>query len=492
MIRNDSTILYERYLSLEEEANRRVSEDKQKTEEKYREKEDFYNALNKYRYQRELKDSELRQFSEETYNKYLGMALNAIYITALEHVSPISRNSVLLAEKNVENYIKEHGGARNIISSNKGRTSLLDTIFEAVDTASKKDIAIFKEAKEVEEKEKEEDTKKEKKDDEDNPADGDENTSGEDIKVGDSDKDGVDDAKEVDDRFSVAEDDDKEDNKESEDDKDSDKDEDSKDDKEEDKEDDKESKEDDKDSDEDNKEDEDDNDKESKEEDNDEDSEFDIDTSDDDDNDDKEEGHLTDQLDEEPEKEEKKIDSGFSVSEDDEDEDDNSEEVKDNKEEMFDKLENDGEVNDAVEVIAKRISDAETKFIEKNAEDKKKIENIVNKVDNRIKAVTKSDKKEEDKDKEVEEQQQEATRMINDIKESRFHSIFEELVKNNFSYIMKDEFLRESYADKLDGNRINVARVVETTRVMYGFLEFVNSIQLEKVDREYLSNVINH
>ena len=60
------------------------------------------------------------------------------------------------------------------------------------------------------------------------------------------------------------------------------------------------------------------------------------------------------------------------------------------------------EVSDAVDIIAKRISDAEAKFIEKNAEDKKKIEQIVDKVDNRIKAVTDSDKAPEEKEQEVE------------------------------------------------------------------------------------------
>ena len=49
------------------------------------------------------------------------------------------------------------------------------------------------------------------------------------------------------------------------------------------------------------------------------------------------------------------------------------EEVPTSKEELFNKLEDSEDVTDAVDIIARRISDAETKFIEKNSEDKKRL-----------------------------------------------------------------------------------------------------------------------
>ena len=525
-------LYYERYLAVQEASNLKASADKQKTEEKKKEREDFYDSLNKYREQRELKRSELRKFAESVCDNYMETALNAIYISALQQIAPLSEESIILAEKNTANYIKEHGGARNIIRSNKGRTSLLDTIFEAVSTATNNDVTEFlklqeaekeeeeEEKKDKESEDKEEDSKKDDKDD--NPAEGDENKSGEDIKVGDADGDGEDDAEQLDDGAEASkesEDDneedpvtDKEDTKETlDDDKPKD---DSEDDKESEDSEDKEEKknytdeldedddEEDDSSDDENSDDEDSSDSEE------DDSDDDIDvedgfkaaddssddsSDDEDDNDSKEEEPDEDALDKEsPDGETpggESTEDDVSDSIDDDTLDDNGN-LKDNKEEMFKKLENDAEVTDAVDIIAKRISDAETEFIQKNAEDKKKIEQIVNKVDDRIKAVTDSDKDPEAKEEDIESTQQEATRMITDIKEKRFHSIFEELVKDNFDYIMKDVSLKESYTD-ING-KINVAQIVESSRVMYGFLEFVNTIQLEKVNSEYILKVIKN
>jgi len=521
-------LYYERYLAVQEASNLKASADKQKTEEKKKEREDFYNSLNKYREQRELKRSELRKFAESVCDNYMETALNAIYISALQQIAPLSEESILLAEKNTANYIKEHGGARNIIRSNKGRTSLLDTIFEAVSTATNNDVTEFLKLQEAE-KEEEEEEKKDKEEDskkDDNPAEGDENKSGEDIKVGDADGDGEDDAEQLDDGAEASkesEDDneedpvtDKEDTKETlDDDKPKD---DSEDDKESEDSEDKEEKknytdelDDDDDEEDDSSDDENSNDEDSSDsEEDDSDDDIDVedgfkaaddssddsedDSSDDeDDNDSKEEESDEDALDKEspdgetPGGESTEDDVSDSIDDDTLDDDGN---LKDNKEEMFKKLENDAEVTDAVDIIAKRISDAETEFIQKNAEDKKKIEQIVNKVDDRIKAVTDSDKDPEAKEEDIESTQQEATRMITDIKEKRFHSIFEELVKDNFDYIMKDVSLKESYTD-ING-KINVAQIVESSRVMYGFLEFVNTIQLEKVNSEYILKVIKN
>ena len=463
---------YERYIAIKEATNLKVAAEKQKTEEKKREKEDFYESLNKYREQRELKNSELRRFSESVYNNYMETALNAIYISALQQISSLSEESIILAEKNVANYIQEHDGARNIIRYNKGRTSLLDTIFEAVSTAANKDISNYIELREAEEKEDDDDDKsedsKEKDKEEANPAEGDENESGEDIKVGDADGDGKDDAEEVNDKENDSSDDEKSDDKKGEDSE-------------------KEESEEgpSKDTDDDSKEPE-------------------RNFTDDLDNDD---DQITDKEDtkETIDDDEPKVDEGFGDADENSDSEEDEEDIEDepdaetfdddgniktNKEEMFKKLENDAEVTDAVDIIAKRISDAESEFIQKNAEDKKKIEQIVNKVDDRIKAVSDSDKAPEEKEQETEEAQQEATRLITDIKEQRFHSVFEELVKDNFDYIMKDDVLKENYTD-IDGT-INVAQIVESSRVMYGFLEFVNTIQLEKVNSEYILKVIKN
>lgn len=432
--------------------------------------EEFYEKLNKYRKQRELKDSELGKFTEAVYDNHMQTALEAIYITALQNVAPLTEESEEIAKSLVENYIKEHGGAREIISHNSNKTYLLDTIFEAVEKAAQKDIQAFFEAEKEDEKEKEED-------------DGVDDVDKEDIKLGDADGDGVDDSQDSD--FGTGDDNNKnEEASDSKEDKDVEADK-----KEEEKENSSaENGEDvdgDGDADEDDKKDSDD---------------------DDDDEDDDEESADVEDLDSE------EYDDGEDEDDDDEDvedpdldtpdtkdtvedseevpeEDEEEEELADSKEELFDKLENDEEVSDAVDIIAKRISDAEAKFIEKNAEDKKKIENIVNKVQDRIDAVTQDeDTSEEEMEKEQEEAKLEATRLIGEVRNDRFHTVYEFMVRDNMEYIMKNQALTESYKTE-DGN-IDMSRVMDNSRAMYGWLETVNTIKLENVNEDYIRKML--
>lgn len=484
-MRDRDHAMYETYLIAKEAAENKVSAEKQITELKRKEKDDFFDALNKYRVQGEINRRQLGEMSNALYDNHLQEVLESMFITALEYIAPLTENGYRIAVQSVNNYIKENGGALNIINKNAGKTYVLDRIFEAVITAHDKDMNIFYEAEKADDDEddKEDEDIDEKKE---KHSDGDKNESGEDIKVGDADGDGIDDADSLDGEVDSEEvkknaeenkPDDKEEKDDSSDDEKSDdkKDDDSKSDEKD------EDKSDDTDKDENNlvddldKDDEEDNDLDDNGEDDD--KQLGID-----DNEKKDSDPVTD----EPDTKET-LDADSEDKEDSVTDDDGN--LKDSKEEMFDKLENDDDISDAVDIIAKRISDAETQFIQKNAEDKEKIKNIVNKVDDRIKAVTQSDEDEESKEEAIESEKNESARLITDIKEKRFHSVFEGIVKDNFEYIMKDQELKESYMD-IDGS-MDMTRIVESSRIMYGFLEFVNSLQLEKVDEDYILKVIN-
>ena len=160
----------------------------------------------------------------------------------------------------------------------------------------------------------------------------------------------------------------------------------------------------------------------------------------------------------------------------------------DAKEDMVNKLEEDPEVNDAVKVISDRIANAEEEFIKKNMEDKKKIEDIVNDINDRIQAV-KDDISKDDETKEAIEQECtiEKNKKINDIYESRTHSLFDHMVHETAKVVVKDSKLRDIYSES---GKIDMGNIVKTCKAMYGFLEFVNSIQLEKVDKSYIEKVV--
>ena len=160
------------------------------------------------------------------------------------------------------------------------------------------------------------------------------------------------------------------------------------------------------------------------------------------------------------------------------------------KEEMLDKLEQEEDTDTAIDIIAQRISKAEEEFIKKNAQDKQKIEDIVDNINDRINGA-KADPNNSDED--VEEIEQEAAiemkRKISKIRDDRPHTVFEMMVRQLSEGILNDTgAINEEYTD--ENGKINMDTVVEVAKCVYGFLEFVNTCQLERVDEAYVKHVI--
>ena len=159
---------------------------------------------------------------------------------------------------------------------------------------------------------------------------------------------------------------------------------------------------------------------------------------------------------------------------------------EENKEDMMDKMEEEDDVDSAVEIIANRIANAEEEFVKKNAEDKEKIEQIVQDVNDRIDAV-KGDVATDDETKEEQEEEleQEATRMIKDIEYKPTTSLFEKMVRESMTNVLKDPDLRDMYTN-YSTSKFDLNRVIGNTACMYGFLEFCNTTQIKKIDEQYI------
>lgn len=158
------------------------------------------------------------------------------------------------------------------------------------------------------------------------------------------------------------------------------------------------------------------------------------------------------------------------------------------KDDMFDKLEKEDDVNDAVQLISNRIAAAEEEFIKKNAEDKQKIEDIVNDINERIQAVKDDVTKDEETKADIEEAYElDKKRKLNFIYENRTHTLFDHMIHETTKSICKDAKLKDIYSE--NGN-LDIERIVKSCKCMYGFLEFVNTLQLEKVDEAYIAEVI--
>lgn len=159
---------------------------------------------------------------------------------------------------------------------------------------------------------------------------------------------------------------------------------------------------------------------------------------------------------------------------------------------IFDELDKEEDVKKAVQLISQRVADAEEDFIQRNAEDKKKIDDLLGKISDNIKTVENLSDNDSDKSKTEAKIAQESTMMlrrkIKNITENRPQSVFEKMARKLTENVTKDSDLRSIYL--AESGRTDVASVIEHTKVMYGFLEALSVLQLEKVDSAYIENVL--
>ena len=493
--------------------------------------------LNNYHIKLDMKartESDHMRLMEAARDQALSSIIKAIYITALE-AETLTDEGLILAENMVDNWIKERGGASKILSSVEENTYLLNRIACIVeDTAEatveeiekdeldsdKKDEAESKAKEFIDTADKEEikdfmnnliDKIQDKAEDEGEKKESEEKAEESEEKSEESKEEEPAEAEEVVADLDMNEEPAEEAPAESEDEKsesseEEKKEEDDDDDDEEDKAEDKESEEsdDDDDSDKDNSD--------VKDEDKDDD---DDDEEDDDDDEKEEEKSEAETSEEAPE--------GLEVEDTDGDGDISSEEIESDTEEdlgepldddevgadtnldgeiednsndaeskMFDELEDEEDVQKAIEIIRTRVADAEETFIRNNAEDKKKMDEILTKISNNVKTVEdldSKDKKDENAIKNAQESAMYYKGKMNDVKFNRDLTIFERMSRILTENIVKNDNIKDMYLT--EAGQLDVGLVVESAKIMYAFLETLNTIQIENVDEKYISKVLN-
>lgn len=415
--------------------NKLAEKEVKKLNESVQKREDFIKKYHDIRRSRIDNQIERNKIIEGARDAELSTALKAIYITALE-AETLTDNGLILAEELVDKYIENEGGASKIMRENKDKTYLLNRICDIVEEAAKEDMRII-----FEDDEEDDDiTKEEDEDEEDVEYDFEE-----DEKKSDSDDD---------------EDDDKDDDKDDDDDDD--------------------------------------------------DVDYDIEDS-------KDEADQIDDEDSEPEVEdevEKQMDEKLpvedtsndiepdgvddGVDQDEIDGDDNNDgeadiepEPEDYDNKVLDDLDKEEDVKKAVALIRQRVADAEETFIKNNAKDKEQINALLVKISDNIKTV--EDMSDKDKENNKDAVAQEAVRMnrreIDRITNSRPLSIMEMFARNLNKDIIRDEHLKEAYIEE-DGS-LDIDTIVESAKVLYGFLETLNTIQLKKIDPKYIESIFS-
>ena len=445
-------------------------------------------------------------------NAALSTALKAIYITALEQHT-LTDDGILLAESMVDTWIKENGGASTILAKHKNESYLLSRLAQIVEDAAEK---------EVEDIEKDDDTEEVESDDtsKDSALDAAKefisNADKKELKdfvdqikkTADDRKDNIKDEAEAEKADKDAEKaHDKLDKSNEKLGKESDNTED------EDIDDDSEDSEDSEDTD-DSKEDEDTDDVDFS--DNDEKSDDTVNeiekekSEDDETEEEKKDDPLADDLDEDDDGIDHSIDdedSDDDEDDDDESDDDDSEEEdddeditidgeeeddsedKDSNGTVLDELDKEDDVKKAIEIIRNRVADAEKTFIKNNAEDKKKIEELLDKISNNVKKVEDTKDNENSTETEIAKEAVMVTkRKISEISNNRPLTIMEAMARKFEKSVLTNESVRKMYSD--EDNKVDTGLAMESAKIMYGFLETLNTLNLENVDESYIQKVL--
>ena len=135
--------------------------------------------------------------------------------------------------------------------------------------------------------------------------------------------------------------------------------------------------------------------------------------------------------------------------------------------------------------IINRVADAEKDFVQSNIKDREQIESAAEKAKDKIDSIRTKD---EDTAENIKE---EFTIMykkeVNNI-ENRRRNILESIIRHMGKNIVSDDASRSDFIQ--ESGKLNMNRIIDTSEVMYTFLEMVNTTQLREVNAEYLEGVL--
>ena len=483
----------ETYRSLQENRAKLAEAEQTKINEAVAKREDFRNNYDIIKSRKRRLDAEHGRLLEAARDEAFAKVIKGIYIGALE-VGTLSDNGIMLAESMVDNWIKENGGASSILTKVCNNTYLLSRITQIVENAAIETINEI-------ESEEEDDEEDKKATAEDKAKEFIKNANKEDIKdfvsnILDSiQKKSKDDAKEAIEKKQEKEEEKKAEAENSDDNEEVDieieDDEKPEEDKDESEEDSEKTEEESEESEDANKDD-----KDTEVEDVDPDEETGVEIEDDEKPEDEDSLGSVDDDDETSEKEDEATDDtdeelGEPLDDDGIDQDISVDGDTSNDGKIFDQLDKEEDVQKAVELIRSRVADAEETFIRNNAEDKKKVDELLNKISNNVKTVEDLNDKNEAKAEVAKESARYNKMKIDSIRENRPLTVFEKMTRNLSSSIITNESVLKEYTDE-DTGTLDMGAVIESARVMYGFLETVNTLQLAKVDANYIQNILDN
>ena len=148
------------------------------------------------------------------------------------------------------------------------------------------------------------------------------------------------------------------------------------------------------------------------------------------------------------------------------------------KDDFFEELDMD-DYKDASIAIRTRVTDAVDEFIQKNIEDKQELKDIIQDTQDKILAA----KTEEIKEGYTQISKQKMVKIRNIRKINIFEAMVQELSKG----VIRRNDLREVYTNN---GKLDMDKIVESCKIMYTFLETVQTAKMANIDEEYIENIL--
>ena len=156
-------------------------------------------------------------------------------------------------------------------------------------------------------------------------------------------------------------------------------------------------------------------------------------------------------------------------------------------EDFWKKVDTVDDVADMTNLIYMRVSNAEEDFVNKTQMDKEDVNTVLQQTSDRVKSA--QDSNDDDYAEMVEEAETRlAKQKIYNIQHSNDHNIFKKTVMSLSEAVLKNPVLSNEYRE--NNGRLNMNKIIESSRCIYTLLEMVSTLQLEKVDDKYIDNTL--
>lgn len=136
--------------------------------------------------------------------------------------------------------------------------------------------------------------------------------------------------------------------------------------------------------------------------------------------------------------------------------------------------------------IISRVTKAEEEFVKANVNDRKTLEELSSSTEEKLNSIkNKNQEMEDDIKKEAVAMYRNKVNSISDRKKGILESIVVRMGKS----IVTEESLLPQF--QLESGKLDMEKIIDTSEVMYTFLEMVNTLQIRNVDCKYLEDILS-